>query len=184
MPGSMRKRGDSWEMRVYAGTDPETGKRKWVSGTTKGTRRAAQQELVEFAARVNYPRRMTSQATVANLLDDWHGAMSPNWSPTTARQTKSIIDCHLAPSLGDIQLQTLRTDDIDAFYGELRRSGFTSCSTGHWPKRFAGNGSGSIPPARRLRRRASRPRSIPRAPKRSFGSCLTWQRLTLSSTPS
>jgi hypothetical protein len=52
MPGSMRKRGDSWEMRVYAGTDPETGKRKWVSATTKGTRRAAQQELVEFAARV------------------------------------------------------------------------------------------------------------------------------------
>jgi integrase len=49
--------------------------------------------------------------------------MSPNWSPTTARQTKSIIDCHLAPSLGDLQLQTLRTEDIDAFYGELRRCG-------------------------------------------------------------
>ena len=123
MPGSMRKRGDSWEMRVYAGTDPETGKRKWVSATTKGTRRAAQRELVEFAARVSYPRRMTSQATVANLLDDWYGAMSPNWSPTTARQTKSIIDCHLVPSLGDVQLQTLRTEDIDAFYGELRRCG-------------------------------------------------------------
>jgi hypothetical protein len=25
MPGSMRRRGDSWELRVYAGTDPETG---------------------------------------------------------------------------------------------------------------------------------------------------------------
>jgi hypothetical protein len=54
MPGSVRKRGDSWEMRVYAGTDPETGKRKWVRATTKGTRRAAQRELVEFAARVDY----------------------------------------------------------------------------------------------------------------------------------
>jgi len=123
MPGSLRKRGDSWEMRVYAGTDPETGKRKWVSATTKGTHRAAQRELVEFAARVSYPRRMTSQATVANLLDNWYGAMSPNWSPTTARQTKSIIDCHLVPSLGDVQLQTLRTEDIDAFYGGLRRCG-------------------------------------------------------------
>ena len=59
MPGSMRKRGDSWEMRVYAGTDPETGKRQWRSATTKGTRRAAQRALVEFAARVDYPRRMT-----------------------------------------------------------------------------------------------------------------------------
>jgi hypothetical protein len=58
MPGSMRKGGDSWEMRVYAGADPGTGKRKWVSATTKGTRRAAQRELVAFAARVRYPRRM------------------------------------------------------------------------------------------------------------------------------
>ena len=56
-------------------------------------------------------------------FDDWYAAMSPNWSPTTARQTKSIIDCHLVPSLGDVQLQTLRTEDIDAFYGELRRCG-------------------------------------------------------------
>ncbi len=69
MPGSMRKRGDSWELRVYAGTDPETGKRQWRSATTKGTRRAAQRALVEFAARVDYPRRMTAQATVANLLE-------------------------------------------------------------------------------------------------------------------
>src|ERR1700686_805576 len=49
--------------------------------------------------------------------------MSPNWSPTTARQTKSIIDCHVVPNLGALQLQTLRTEDIDAFYGELRRCG-------------------------------------------------------------
>src|ERR1700686_1862851 len=49
--------------------------------------------------------------------------MSPNWSPTTARQTKSIIDCHVVPNLGALQLQTLRTEDIDAFYGELRQSG-------------------------------------------------------------
>src|ERR1700686_1656238 len=57
-PPWMRKRGDSWELRVYAGTDPETGKRQWVSATTKGTRRAAQRALVEFAARTDYPRRM------------------------------------------------------------------------------------------------------------------------------
>jgi len=97
----MRKRGDSWELHVYAGTDPETGNRRWVSATTKGTRRAAQRELVEFAARVDYLRRMTSQATVGTLLDDWYAAisLSPHWSPTLARHNKSIIDCNLVPSL-------------------------------------------------------------------------------------
>ncbi len=123
MPGSMRKRGDSWELRVYAGTDPDTGKRRWRSATTKGTRRAAQRALVEFAARLDYPPRMTAQATVANLLDNWYAALSPNWSPTTARQTKSVIDRHLAPRLGHLKVATLRTEDIDALYGELRQSG-------------------------------------------------------------
>jgi integrase len=123
MPGSMRKRGDSWELRVYAGTDPDTGKRRWRSATTKGTRRAAQRALVEFAARLDYPRRMTAQATVANLLDNWYAALSPNWSPTTARQTKSVINRHLAPRLGHLKVATLRTEDIDALYGELRQSG-------------------------------------------------------------
>jgi hypothetical protein len=123
MPGSMRKRGDSWELRVYAGTDPETGKRQWRSATTKGTRRAAQRALVEFAARIDYPRRMTAQATVAHLLDDWYAALSPNWSPTTTRQTKSVIDCHLVPRLGHLKVATLRTEDIDALYGERRQSG-------------------------------------------------------------
>ncbi|MGB7052227.1 MAG: site-specific integrase, partial [Acidimicrobiales bacterium] len=66
---------------------------------------------------------MTSKATLGALLHDWYAAMSPNWSPTTARQTKSVIDCHLVPNLGDLQLQTLRTEDIDAFYGQLRRRG-------------------------------------------------------------
>jgi hypothetical protein len=68
MPGSLRKRGNSWELRAYAGTDPETGKRHWVSATVKGSRRAAQQELAELVSRIDYPRRMTSQATVAKLL--------------------------------------------------------------------------------------------------------------------
>jgi len=123
MPGSMRKRGDSWELRVYAGTDPDTGKRQWRSATTKGTRRAAQRALVEFSARVDYPRRMTAQATVADLLDHWYAALSPNWSPTTTRQTKSVIECHLAPRLGHVKVATLRTEDIDALYGDLRQSG-------------------------------------------------------------
>jgi hypothetical protein len=85
MPGSMRRRGTSWELRAYAGTDPETGKRRWVTATTKGTRRAAERELAEFVARIDYPRRLTAEATVSRLLEDWYRAMSPNWSPTTAR---------------------------------------------------------------------------------------------------
>ena len=69
--------GNSWELRVYAGTDPETGKRKSVSATTTGSRRGAQRALAESVARVDYPRRMAAHATVADSLRDWSQAMSP-----------------------------------------------------------------------------------------------------------
>ena len=119
----MRRRGNSWELRAYAGTDPETGKRNWVSATVKGSCRSAPQDLVELVRRVDYPRRMTSKITVEKLLIDWYESVSSNWSPTTATHTKSIIDHHLIPKLGDLPLQTLHTEDIDTLYGTLRRSG-------------------------------------------------------------
>ena len=51
MPGSLRKRGNSWELRAYAGTDPETGKRHWVSATRerKPARRPARACRARFA---------------------------------------------------------------------------------------------------------------------------------------
>jgi hypothetical protein len=66
---------------------------------------------------------MTSKVTVEKLLIDWYESASSNWSPTTATHTKSIIDHHLIPKLGDLPLRTLRTEDIDTLYGTLRRSG-------------------------------------------------------------
>jgi integrase len=119
----MRKRGNSWELRAYAGTDADTKKQRWVTATVRGSRRAAQRELAELVSRIEYPRRMTSKATVGDLLRDWYDAVSPNWSPTTVRQTKSVIDHHLRPRLGHFPLQRLRTEDIDALYGDLRRDG-------------------------------------------------------------
>ena len=75
----MRRRGNSWELRAYAGTDPETGKRNWVSATVKGSCRSAPQDLVELVRRVDYPRRMTSKITVEKLLIDWYESVSSKW---------------------------------------------------------------------------------------------------------
>ncbi len=107
MSGSLRKRGSSCEIRAYAGTDSDTKKQRWVTATVRGSRRAAQRELAELVSRIEYPRRMASKATVGDLLRDWYDAVSPNSSPTTARQTKSIIDHHLRPRLGHFPLQAL-----------------------------------------------------------------------------
>ena len=199
MPGSMRRRGDSWELRVYAGTDPDTGKRRWVSATTKGTRRAAQRELVELAARVNIPRRMTSKATLGagSFTTGTPQCRRTGRRPRLARRrVSSIVTSYrtsvtfsyrrFAPKTSTPSMVSC-ADAVDTTASSCRRAPcieYMLCSTGHWPKPFAGNGSGSIPPVRRRRRRASLHRSIPRVPKRSSGCCLTCRPPTPSSTPS
>jgi hypothetical protein len=50
MSGSIRPRcRNSWELRVYAGTDPETGQRRQVTPSGGGSRTQAQRELRRLA---------------------------------------------------------------------------------------------------------------------------------------
>ena len=53
----MRRRGkDSWELRVYLGTDPETGRQPWLTKTVHGTQRFARTQLRELVGEAGYAR--------------------------------------------------------------------------------------------------------------------------------
>ena len=70
--GSIRQRGNgSFELRVYAGTDPISGKRRWLTRTVRGDRSAAMRELEALAAHANIAPAVGAHATVATLLDQW-----------------------------------------------------------------------------------------------------------------
>ena len=42
MKGFMRQRGVSWELRVFLGHDPLTGKKRYATRTVRGGKREAQ----------------------------------------------------------------------------------------------------------------------------------------------
>jgi integrase len=122
MPGSLRQRGpDSWQLRVYLGTDAETGRERWASTTAHGSRRHATARLAEFVEAAGYAQLRAG--TVEDLLERWFEAASPGWAASTVRQTRSIIDCHLVPHLGHLPVAKLTTVDVDDFYGFLLRAG-------------------------------------------------------------
>jgi integrase len=50
MKGFMRQRGASWELRVYVGRDPVTGKQRYATRTVRGGKRAAQRVLTEMVS--------------------------------------------------------------------------------------------------------------------------------------
>ena len=120
MSGSMRQRSaGSWELRVYVGLDPDTGRRHYRTKTVRGNRADAERELVDFVDRVGHGRGVGGRVTVGELLDRWFALASLSWAPTTVRQTRSIVDRHLRPHIGRVRVGELTTADIDALYAKL-----------------------------------------------------------------
>jgi len=124
MAGSIRQRGrNSWQIRVYAGTDPDTGQRRQLTRTVQGSRTQAQRELRSLAAFANVGPSVGARTTLGELLDRWFAANEANWAATTVRSTWSIIDRQLRPKLGHVVVRDLTTVMIDEFYASLRLDG-------------------------------------------------------------
>ena len=122
--GSIRQRGTgSFELRVYGGTDPSSGKRRWLTRTVRGDRSDALRELKALAAHANIAPAVGAHTTVAALLDQWFARGRSTWSPTTVRNLTSIVERHLKPGLGDILVGDLTTAIVDGFYEDLRGAG-------------------------------------------------------------
>lgn len=84
MNGSLRKRvNDSWQLRVYVGTDATTGKERWVTTTVHGSKRYAHEQLAEFVRQAEYTK--VRAGTITELLDRWVLAAAPKWAPSTRR---------------------------------------------------------------------------------------------------
>ena len=124
MSGSIRQRGqNSWEIRVYSGTDPETGQRRQLSRTVRGSRTQAQRELRSLAAFANVGPSFGARRTLGELLDRWFATNEADWATTTVRSTWSIIDRQLRPKLRHVLVRDLTTVVIDEFYASLRVDG-------------------------------------------------------------
>jgi hypothetical protein len=89
MSGSMRQRGAaSWEVRVYAGTDPDTRRRRYRTATVHGNRADAERGLERVVADVASAKAIGSSSTVSDLLETWFSVASGSSAPTTIRQTR------------------------------------------------------------------------------------------------
>ncbi len=119
MKGFIQRRGAGWQLRVYLGRDPITGKQRYASKTVRGGKREAQRALAEFVTDAQRGRLGRSSATVGELLEAWFARASRDFSPKTVVETRGFIDRNLMPSLGVVALSKLRASDLDRFYAEL-----------------------------------------------------------------
>lgn len=122
MAGHLRERSPgTWELRAYAGRDPVSRRKVYRTRTFKGGERQAAKALAAFVTELEGGHASTS-GTFGELVNRYVEHRSDGWSPNTLDKTRWAIDAYLEPLMGR-PLSKLRTADLDAFYGTLRRSG-------------------------------------------------------------
>ncbi len=127
MHGSIRQRSvGSYELRVFTGTDPASGKRCYRSKTVRGNRAEAERELATMVEIVGRGPSVASKTMVGELLEQWFMVASANWSPTTIRQTRSVLNRQLHPHLDTVFVADLTAARIDSLYSHLLARGGVS----------------------------------------------------------
>lgn len=118
--GHIVERNGSFRVMIYAGRDPVTGRKRYVTRTVGGSRKDAERVRNEMLVEVQQGRTSPASATFGDLLDAWYEAASPDWSPRTALEHRRVIDSVLKPALGSKELAKLRSSHLDSLYGTLR----------------------------------------------------------------
>ncbi len=116
MKGSMReKRPGYWELRVFAGVDPLTGRKQYRTKTFRGTKRQASSALAVLVTEVDGGVVEPKKCTVAELLDAWldhieHVGRSPSTLYGYRRLVRQLPEGFLGQPLGKITPKVL--DDL------------------------------------------------------------------------
>ncbi|HET9292036.1 MAG TPA: tyrosine-type recombinase/integrase [Actinomycetes bacterium] len=121
---------DGLQVQVYAGRDPLTGRKRWVSRQVPGKGRAAMKQARQVEAELlaqiaTGQHRGSKTKTVAELIErwlEWRLSVRPI-SPTTVAAYRGYIDRSILPSLGRLQVGQLDAATLDTFYARLRRQG-------------------------------------------------------------
>ena len=118
------KRPGYWEVRVYAGTDPVSGKRGSVARGVRGTKRDAKRLeatlLHEVAERPVTETEGTLLFACNQVIDHLEQI---GRSPTTIDSYRQLADGRIAERIGAIRLCDLTTRDIDGCYASMSAEG-------------------------------------------------------------
>src|SRR6266516_5572026 len=116
--GSIRQRGRSYQVRVYAGVDPLTNKVIYLTETA-ADEKEAQRVLRRLLTQVDEQRHARTKATLSQALDSWlkvHEAEANTLAGYEANARR-----YIKPVLGDVAIGKITTHMLEEFYAQLRR---------------------------------------------------------------
>lgn len=116
--GSIRKRGNSLQVLVYAGLDPLTGRRMYLSESTTDESEA-KRILNRFRAQVDERSHAQTKATFRAAMEAW--LRVHEIEETTRQGYESYARLYLYPAFGDEPVGKITARVLEELYAELRR---------------------------------------------------------------
>jgi integrase len=124
---AIRARTNGWQVIVYAGRDPLTGRQRQITRQVNGSYRQAEKVEARLRTEVADGQHAgTRLKTLGELVDLWierRAASDKPISPDTVEDYRSLIARKIKPALGGKRLHTVNARALDAFYDDLRRYG-------------------------------------------------------------
>ena len=111
----------SLRVKVYAGIDPLTKKRNYLSETVQAgptAEREAEKVRTRLLSQVDERRNPRTRATLNQLLDRWLDVAE--LEATTRLNYVSKLDKHVRPVLGALPLARVDEEVLESFYARLR----------------------------------------------------------------
>jgi len=108
-----------WELRVDAGRDPLTGRRRQRSKVVHGGRRHAERALAQMVAEVAAESTPGTEAPLSVLLERWLAQAERDLSPSTVAEYRRLADVRVIPAIGDMPLHRLTSGHLDGLYVAL-----------------------------------------------------------------
>jgi integrase len=129
---TIRARRGGWQVIVYAGLDPLTGKQRQLTRQVNGSHRQAEQVEARLRTEVADGQHAgTRLKTLGELVDLWierRAASDKPISPHTLEDYRSLVANKIKPALGGKRLHTINARVLDAFYDDLRQGGNAKAS--------------------------------------------------------
>lgn len=103
---------------VYAGTDPLTGRQRYVKETTD-TYGDAELALTKLQSRVDENRHPKTAITVGQAITRWLDVAK--LEDTTRDRYEDLIRIYIKPRIGDLIASKLDAEMLESFYARLQR---------------------------------------------------------------
>ena len=131
MQGSIQQRNKgSWTIRLDAGVNPTTGKRRQIRQTVRGTKKDAEQKLRELLHQIDTGIALTNnRLRVGEYHTSWLAdVVAIRNTPRTSQTYTAFLSNHVVPHVGAIELRNLQPGHVQQMEADLLKAGLSKTS--------------------------------------------------------